>query len=263
MYKNPPIEEAKLLPEEQELLEVSKSTDTGFQSVNKEANKTIQTSQEKPLLILITGGAAAGKTTLTKQIKEHLEQNQQEVLILPLDAYYAYSPLLFQSRNPILHEIFQWEELNKDLETLLAGKSIYLPIYDNSTERKFTRSSVLINSFPVIIMEGMLAFFKEEIREKSDLKIYLEVADEIRLERRLIRYKQGLAEGKFNKPVEYEIERFYKGRPKKNQETYVEPVKQYADLVVNNDSFEGKTEEVVEVIEEKLKQRIINEPSKD
>jgi len=106
----------------------------------------------------------------------------------------------------------------------------------------------------------MLSFFNEKIRAKSDLKIYLEVADKIRLERRLVRYKKGLAEGKFTKPIEYEIERFYKGKPKENQETYVEPTKQYADLIVNN-SFAGKVEEVVGVITEKLKQKNTNEPS--
>ncbi|CAB4378831.1 unnamed protein product [Rhizophagus irregularis] len=181
------------------------------------------TKDENPLLILITGGAASGKTTFTQQLREYLEQNQQKALILPFDNYYAYSPLLFQSRNPILHEIFLWEELNKDLEALLAGK------------------------------KGMLSFFNKEIREKSPLKIYLEVSEKTRLERRLARYKKGLEEGKFTKPVEYEIERFYKGKPKENQETYVEPVETYADLVINYDIYERKVEIVIGEIREKLK----------
>ena len=138
-----------------------------------------------------------------------------------------------------------------------------MPTYDDSEGKKFTRSSELVNSTPTIILEGMLSFFNQEIRAKSDLKIYLEVADEIRLERRLVRYKKGLAEGKFTKPIEFEIERFYKGKPKENQETYVEPVKQYADLVVNNDNSGGKVEEVAEAIKEKLKAKINNEPSQD
>ncbi|CAG8597685.1 64_t:CDS:2 [Ambispora gerdemannii] len=209
------------LPEEQDYLETSQLIEKNAQSESEKLKEATQTSQKNPLLVLITGGAASGKTTLTKQLKENLEQNQQEALILPLDAYYAYSPLLFQS----------------------PGKSIYLPTYDNSEEKKFTRSDVLINSSPVIILEGMLSFFNEEIRKKSDLKIYLEVADEIRLARRLERYKQGLDEGKFSKPIEYEIERFHKGKPKENQENYIEPAKQYADLVVNNDNSEGKVEE--------------------
>ncbi|RGB40445.1 P-loop containing nucleoside triphosphate hydrolase protein [Rhizophagus diaphanus] len=185
------------------------------------------TIEEKPLLILITGGAASGKTTFTQQLREYLEQNQQKA----------------------------WEELNKDLEALLAGKSIYLPIYENSRERKFTRSITLINSFPIIIIEGMLSFFNKEIREKSPLKIYLEVSEKTRLERRLARYKKGLEEGRFTKPVEYEIERFYKGKPKENQETYVEPVKTYADLVINYDNYnyERKVEKVIGEIREKLK----------
>ncbi|PKC60896.1 P-loop containing nucleoside triphosphate hydrolase protein [Rhizophagus irregularis] len=211
------------------------------------------TKDENPLLILITGGAASGKTTFTQQLREYLEQNQQKALILPFDNYYAYSPLLFQSRNPILHEIFLWEELNKDLEALLAGKSIYLPIYENSRERKFARSITFINSSPIIIIEGMLSFFNKEIREKSPLKIYLEVSEKTRLERRLARYKKGLEEGKFTKPVEYEIERFYKGKPKENQETYVEPVETYADLVINYDIYERKVEIVIGEIREKLK----------
>ncbi|CAB5354335.1 unnamed protein product [Rhizophagus irregularis] len=188
------------------------------------------TKDENPLLILITGGAASGKTTFTQQLREYLEQNQQKALILPFDNYYAYN-----------------------LEALLAGKSIYLPIYENSRERKFARSITFINSSPIIIIEGMLSFFNKEIREKSPLKIYLEVSEKTRLERRLARYKKGLEEGKFTKPVEYEIERFYKGKPKENQETYVEPVKTYADLVINYDIYERKVEKVIGEIREKLK----------
>jgi pantothenate kinase-related protein Tda10 len=106
MDKKISIEEVIYLPEEQKLLE-TKSTEQTSQSTSKEIENQYPTREEKPLLVLITGGAASGKSTLTKQLKEHLEQNQQEVLVLPLDNYYAYSPLLFQSRNPILHEIFQ------------------------------------------------------------------------------------------------------------------------------------------------------------
>jgi uridine kinase len=215
-------------------------------------NNTVFTGR-RPLFILITGGAAAGKTTLAQKLKEHFEQNQQEVLILPLDRYYNYSPLLFQSRDPIPHKIFQWEELNKDLKTLLAGKSIYLPTHDSSEERLFVRSKELANSAPVIIVEGMLAFYNEDIRKKSDLKIFLEVAEDIRLERRLKRYKQGLDEGKFSKPIEFEKERFYNGRPKENHKTYVEPAKKYADLVIEDDNMEN----VVEKINQKLKKKRI------
>src|SRR3954468_8165640 len=103
MDKKISIEEVSYLPEEQKLLE-TKSAEQISQSTSKKIENQSPIKEEKPLLVLITGGAAAGKSTLTKQLKEHLEQ---EVLILPLDNYYAYSPLLFQSRNPILHEIFQ------------------------------------------------------------------------------------------------------------------------------------------------------------
>lgn len=146
------------------------------------------------------------------------------------------------------------------METLLSGGSIYLPIYDDSEERRFTRSTILVESTPVIILEGVLALFDEEVRKKSDLKIYLEVKEEVRLERRLERYKKGLAEGKFQKPIEYEIDRFYKGVPKKNQETYVEPTKQYSDLIIDNDNCEGNIEKVVEAINHQIEK--INERAK-
>src|SRR5207244_2725402 len=105
--------EVSYLPEEQNCLETSQLTEKKVQPESEEIKEPTQTSQKKPLLVLITGGAAAGKTIFTKQLKQNLEQNQQEALILPLDAYYAYSPLLFQSRNPVPHQIFQWKELNR------------------------------------------------------------------------------------------------------------------------------------------------------
>jgi uridine kinase len=218
---------------EQKILEVEKLI------INKQ-----KINEQKPLLILITGGAASGKTTLTKQIKNSLEQDQ--TLTLSIDAYYSFSPLLFHLRNPNLQEIFQWEELNKDLELLLAGKSIHSPTYDSN--HQFKRTNTLINSAPVIIIEGIFTLFHEEIRNKANLKIYLEIDSDSRLVRRLKRYEQGLKEGKFNKPIEEEIAR-YTNYVKKNHENYVEPTKMYADLIVNN-NFEGGAERVVKVIEE-------------
>ncbi|CAG8573046.1 1660_t:CDS:2 [Ambispora leptoticha] len=213
--------------------------------VKKVKEKGQQASQKKPLLVLISGGVASGKTTLTQQAKEYFEKSYQgEVITLSIDAYYTFSPLLFHLRNPNLSEVFQWEELNKDLELLSAGKSIYLPIYDDSEGRRFTRSNGLIKSSSVVIVEGIFTLFYEEIREKSDLRVYIEVDDDLRLVRRLERYNKGLKEGKFNKPVKYEIAR-YKTQAKKNQENFVEPTKRYADLIVNNNSLAGSVKEVL------------------
>jgi pantothenate kinase-related protein Tda10 len=65
-------------------------------------------NKEKPFFVLISGGAASGKSTLTKQIKKYFEQNyQEEVLTISIDSYYAFSPLLFHLRNPNLQQVFK------------------------------------------------------------------------------------------------------------------------------------------------------------
>ncbi|CAG8437371.1 6943_t:CDS:2 [Ambispora leptoticha] len=217
MYKKIIIAENKKAPiEEVRQFEVVKKEEQKIikDVLNEEVREhkeLVKISKVNPFLVLITGGAASGKSTLTQKIKENFEQIYQEKLItLSIDSYYSF-------------------------KTLLSGSPVYLPIYDNSEEKRFIRSDVLVNSAPIIIVE--------------------EVTDEIRLTRRLARYKQGLSEGKFSEPIEHEIDRFYKGRPKINQETYIEPVKQHADLVVNNDNYEGNVEKVVEAIRKKLEIR--------
>jgi uridine kinase len=151
--------------------------------------------------------------------------------------------------------------LNKDLESLISGNPIYLPTYDDSTDKQFARTNTLINSSPIIIVEGFFSLFEEEIRQKANLKIYIEIDDDLRLVRRLKRYDQGLKEGKFRQPIEQELAR-YENYVKKNHETYVRPTKKYADLIINNNSFEGNVERIVGVMRGRLEDKNVSSENK-
>jgi uridine kinase len=210
-------------------------------------------NNKRNFLVLVTGGSASGKTTLVNKTKEKLEKDyKKSVLIISIDSYYSYSPLLFQTLNPTLGEIFKWEELNNDLNSLLRGDSIFSPSYDQSSEKIFTRSENKIESSEIIIVEGIFSLFYNEILNKADLKVYVDVNDDLRLKRRLERYKKGLEEGKFTKPIDFEVERF-KTVSKKNHENYIEPTKKNSDLIIgNSDNLEKNAEDFALKINNKL-----------
>src|SRR4051812_17922905 len=92
---------------EKKIIQTSLTSQEVSQLKEKE-EKLLQLTENKPLLVLITGGAASGKSILTKKVKEWFEQNQQqEILTFSIDSYYSFSPLLFHLRNPNLQEIFK------------------------------------------------------------------------------------------------------------------------------------------------------------
>ena len=142
----------------------------------------------KHYVVGIAGGSASGKTSFLKQLKQNLPNGS--VSIISQDNY--YKPKAEQLRdengevNFDLPTSINKDGFVKDLKTLLNGDAISFKEYTfNNEERK--AETISVKSAPILVVEGLFVFHYPEIRHLLDLRVYLDVREDIKLERRIKR----------------------------------------------------------------------------
>lgn len=142
----------------------------------------------KPLLIVVAGGTASGKTTVVQKIYERLNTN--DVQVLKFDDYYKDLSLLsIEERSKVNfdHPLSLDNDLMyHDLDLLLNGNIIEKPLYDFKTHTR-KKETETIKPTKVIILEGILSLYDKRIRDLADIKIFVECDDDMRFIRRLKR----------------------------------------------------------------------------
>ncbi|MGE4321384.1 MAG: uridine kinase [Acholeplasmataceae bacterium] len=202
----------------------------------------------KPMLILVSGGSASGKSTVVQEILE--KAGLDEVIILKHDDYYLdQSNLPLEKRYETNYDhpdSFDNELLFNDLQKLLEFKPIDKPVYDFV---KFTRSDKIehILPKPVIIVEGILILDNQQIRDLADIKLFVEADEDTRFIRRLLRDMN-----ERGRSLESIINQ-YETTVKPMFHKYIRPTKRFADVIIPNDK---KHDIAVDLIVAKIKQII-------
>ena len=139
------------------------------------------------IIIGICGGTSSGKSTLAKRIKQQLPCS---CVILSQDCYYfdqKAKPLEERAKvNYDSPEIFDHDELLRDVNSLREGKSINTKGYDFPNHCR-ADTEALIDPPDVLIIEGIHVFYDDRLIELMDLKIYMRVDTDICLLRRIDR----------------------------------------------------------------------------
>src|SRR5690606_2865374 len=78
------------------------------------------------------------------------------------------------------------ELLIDHLDQLAKGKPIEVPVYDYSIHLR-SPEVVRVEPAPVVLVEGILVLAEKELRDRLDLKIYVDTDPDLRLARRLRR----------------------------------------------------------------------------
>ncbi len=179
------------------------------------------------LVVGIAGGSGCGKTTVVNRILERLPEDG--VAILPQDAYYKdNSQLDLETRQEINFDhpdSLEFSLLIDHLLRLKAGETIQRPIYTYIT---CTRSAETIALHPreVILLDGILIFTNQALRELIDIKVFVDADADDRLGRIINR---DLRER--GRSVNKVLERYAKTvKPMHLQ--FIEPTKRYADIIV-------------------------------
>ena len=178
------------------------------------------------ILIGIAGGTGSGKTTLTRHLKEHFGK---DVTVIGHDSYYKRQVgRTYEERAKVNYDhpnAFDTDLLIRHLQELKAGRSIQCPVY-SFVEHNRTDQTVEIQPAKVIIVEGILIFENQELRDLMDIRIFVDSDADIRLCRRIKRDVE-----KRGRSLESVLTQ-YQQTVKPMHERYVEPSKKYAHLVV-------------------------------
>lgn len=139
------------------------------------------------LFIGICGASGSGKTTLADELVRDMGV---ESVMINQDAYYLDHPeLTFEERTRLNYDepgIFDHDLLYRDVCDLLDGKDITRKAYDFSQHRRCDTDQI-VHPAPVVILEGIHAFYDERLRNKMFLKLYINVEPDICLLRRISR----------------------------------------------------------------------------
>lgn len=200
----------------------------------------------KPLLILVSGGSASGKSTVVKEILDRA--GLDEVLIIKHDDYYLdQSDLPLEVRYQTNYDhpnSLDNELLYKHLTALLLGHSIEKPVYD-FVQHTRSREIEHVESKPIIIVEGILILENEKIRNLSDMNLFVELDDDTRFIRRMLRDMRERGRSLDSIILQYE------STVKPMFHKHIKPTKRFADVIIPNDR---KHDIAVDLIVTKIKQ---------
>ena len=178
------------------------------------------------LVIGIAGGTGSGKTTLMNNLIQRFEGS---VTVLSHDNYYRRNDhLSYEERCQINYDepaALETDLMARHLDQLRHGETIQCPVYDFS---QHNRSDETIEIAPksVIIVEGILIFENQELRDLMDIKIFVDTDADVRLCRRIKRDVN-----KRGRSLESVLTQ-YQTTVKPMHEKYVEPSKKFTDIVV-------------------------------
>ena len=184
------------------------------------------------LVIGIAGGTGSGKTTVVNQIIQELPEG--EVCVISQDSYYKdTSHLLFDERTKINFDhpkAIDFDLLVAHLKELKKGNAIEQPIY-SFVEHNRTKETITMYPKKVIIVEGILILTHTDIRELFDIKLYVHADSDERLIRRL---RRDMSER--GRDLDEVLSR-YKNTLKPMHQQFIEPTKEFADIIIPNNRY--------------------------
>ncbi len=198
-------------------------------------------------IVLISGPSSTGKTTTTKRLSSYLKALGYNTIPISVDDYYKDLEEIpkneFGEDDYESLEAIDTKMFNQDLNNLLNGKAVNLPVYDfviKKKNRSSNKSQLKENS--ILLIEGLHCLnddLTSDIDEKYKYKIYLSPfiplsidrhnyvsTVDLRLLRRIIRDNRTRGTN-----VSRTIELWQKVR--EGEEKYIFPYIHQADIVIN------------------------------
>ena len=202
----------------------------------------------KPLIIGLAGGSGSGKSTVARNVAEHLTTSS--VAFIDMDAYYKnFTSLSLDERRKLNWDhpdAFDYDLLCSHLDALSKREAIEKPEYDFVTHLRRAEPT-RVESADVVVIDGILLFVDERVRDLCDVKVFVDAEADIRLIRRIERdtHVRG-------RPLDEIIEQYLSTvQPMHLQ--FVEPSKRYADVIVPRG---GHNAIAIEMIVAKIQRRL-------
>lgn len=191
-------------------------------------------STSKNLIIGITGESTSGKTTIAKAIQKNALEKGLSLSLISCDNYHkdlskhyqkygSYAEALFAGENLESPRNFDLEKLNTDLEALKRGEAIKTPDFNFSTGVS-TPHVHEVKPAQFVLLEGIVA----NHATASDINVYVECRDDIKLRRALARAeKRGQTQETMLKMWKF---------VKESAQLHIHPLRENADVIINGET---------------------------
>ncbi|XP_071981693.1 uridine-cytidine kinase 1 [Engystomops pustulosus] len=197
--------------------------------------ETPERGLQRPFLIGVSGGTASGKSTVCEKIMELLGQNevdqrQRKVVILSQDRFYKVLTPEQKARalkgqyNFDHPDAFDNDLMYQTLTRILEGQIVDVPMYDFVTHSRLPETTTVYPA-DVLLFEGILAFYNQEIRDMFHLKLFVDTDSDVRLSRRVLR---DMKRGRELEQILTQYTTFVKPA----FEEFSLPTKKYADVII-------------------------------
>ncbi|MEQ1874727.1 MAG: uridine kinase [Ilumatobacteraceae bacterium] len=181
---------------------------------------------QRPFMIGVAGGTCSGKTTVSERLAELA--GDDTLALIKLDSYYVpltHLPIEERAKFNYDHpDAFDWPLLNEHLDALANGQAVPVPIYDFTIYDR-TDQVRMLHSARIVVVEGILVLWEPTLRERFDLKLYIDTDADLRFIRRL---QRDVAE-RGRTPDSIIAQYLESVRP--SHEQFIEPSKRYADVI--------------------------------
>jgi D,D-heptose 1,7-bisphosphate phosphatase len=181
-------------------------------------------NKKKPFIISIGGNAKAGKSNFASYVAYKFIGQGEKVLKIDLDNWILPEEKRENCRN--VYDRFRINEIINDLQNILEGRKVKLHSYPHHPERQSQPIEYMFNNEDIIIIEGIVALSMEELRNMSDLKIFMWTDEQTFVTRiKEYYYWRGKNDGEINLLLEKRGEDEYK---------LIEKESKFADFVINS-----------------------------
>lgn len=180
-----------------------------------------------PLVIGVAGGSGSGKTTVVRRIVDSL--GPDEVTVIEHDRYYRHYPdLRLEERAALNYDhpnSLETDLLARHVDQLRGGAAVDVPVYDFTRHARLERTDAM-HPRRAIIIEGILILADRALRERMDVKVFVDADDDTRFIRRLRRDVR-----ERGRTLDSVVDQ-YLSTVKPMHLEFVEPSKRYADIIV-------------------------------
>jgi phosphoribulokinase len=178
----------------------------------------------RPIILGIVGDSAAGKTTLSRGIRQIL--GTERVSVLCTDDYHRYNR---QQRKelgitPLNPDCNYLDMMAQHLRLLRAGEPILKPHYDHKLG-DFGPPQYIVPQ-PFLIVEGLLGFYWQEMRNAYSIRVFLDPPESQRSRWKIHRdvSQRGYCEGEVLRELEIR---------EHDSAMYIRPQRQHADIIIS------------------------------
>lgn len=195
------------------------------------------------VVIGIAGGTGSGKSTMIRNIYRKFGES---IALLSHDFYYkAHDDMPYEERCKLNYDhpdAFDSDMFIEDIKKLRAGEAIYRPVYDFTIHNR-VEEVVEVKPAKVLIVEGILIFAEEKMREMFDIKLYIDTDADVRILRRIMRDVKHRGRSLESVVTQYMT------TVKPMHEQFVEPSKKYADIIIPEG---GENRVAIEMVNQRI-----------